>query len=138
MKFALTSLIANPQNNFRLFVDKVPVPDAELNERLGHDLGKEKFIIDLLVSVLGHPFETNKQSTPIWSPDDQPCEYHFNLHKMSAKKPLSKGSVLRSILDVQRLDEIGSIKAFELYNHFRSRYVSVKWFPRKKFSNGES
>lgn len=129
MKFALSSLIANPQNNFRLFVDKEHVPEDELDEQLGQrssGLNKEK-LVHLLVSVLSHPFDLPEQGTsPLTAQsaslsDHQPCKYHFDIHQLSSKKPLNRGSVLKSILDVQRLDEIGSSKASELYNSLKAK-----------------
>lgn len=144
MKFALSSLIANPQNNFRLFVDQKPVPDDELDKQFGQSggLDKEK-LINLLISALSHPFElgtsvssgpassliahsissvssSDPHPTPTASSDLQ-CKYHFNIHQLNSRKPLNDGSIMKCILDVQRLDEIGSSKAFELYSSLKAK-----------------
>lgn len=87
MKFALNCLIDNPQNNFRLFIDKEQVQlKHQIKEVLSEDtnLNRQK-LIDLLVFVLNYSFDgldDEIKSNQL----NQTCKYHYDIHKLSTGK----------------------------------------------------
>ncbi|XP_054163652.1 inositol-pentakisphosphate 2-kinase-like [Oppia nitens] len=119
---SLRSLVANPQNNFRVFRDIQLVFGDDLNrdfEAVIQDFcGKTDAFCRLLSAALSLPVDPAFHADAPPLPAGQNCSLHANgLHRCDCgeeRHELRSGSVLEAVLRMQKLDSLDSEFANEM------------------------